>query len=36
MIPLAVFDPSCQSMKEVNPRADVYMAKLDGKKAVDA
>lgn len=36
IIPVAVLVPPCQSMKAASPREDVYIAKLEGKKAIEA
>jgi hypothetical protein len=36
MIALGVFKPRFQSRKAARPSIDEYMAKLDGKRAVDA
>jgi hypothetical protein len=36
IIPCAVFRPFFQSKKEAKPSMDIYMVKVDGKKAVEA
>jgi hypothetical protein len=36
IIPEAVFGPPRQSRKAARPREEVYIAKLDGRKATDA
>jgi hypothetical protein len=36
IIPAAVLEPPCQSIKDARPNMDVYIAKLDGSKETDA